>query len=118
MNKLKTLCDLNWALDEKTCWVNISTDKSRMLLRPKNEVINIQDLRNEAINGIKALEDFRKIKNIEFGVGDGKCEWRINGKECDDIDLIDKCSLLSSYNPKEVMKWIKYFFNIKKEDLK
>ena len=117
MNKLKTLCDLNWTLDEKTCWMDISTDKSRMLMKPQTEVVNIQDLRNEAIKWIKELEDFRKIESIEFGVGDGKCEWRINDKECNDIDLIDKYSLLSSYNS-EITKWIKYFFNIKKEDLK
>ena len=114
MNKLKTLKDLNLKINSNTEWIDYSED----VMKPKEDIVCISLLRKEAITWIKGLEDFRKIESIEFGAGDGKCEWRINGKKCNDLNLIDKYTLLSSYNPNEVMKWIKYFFNIKKEDLK
>lgn len=100
MNKLKTLKDLNWALDENTHWVDISTDKSKMVMKPQSEVVNIQDLKNEAIKWIEALErGFKSNSNVN---SEGN-PFLALAFELPNDGLID---------------WIKGFFNIEEKNLK
>lgn len=116
--KLKTLKNIKMKPDFKLSLfaidMAISSNDFEDYDISENQLINIQDLRNEAIKWIKELEKTKKIEHIEFG----KDGYWFNHKKCEDENGIEKMMLLTRFNPNEVIKWIKYFFDISNEDLK